>query len=259
MARRTPPMATVALLAAGLLGCDTLFPAPGLVEGPADAVLQSDGSLGADADASEDSADATSCSCPLGQVMHAGPCVPTYQLGCGPGCEGKARSACPSEAICDETAAHVPCDPATPAAACVPSQAMQIGAGALRVTPRTVAIGETVELRVQGAHYYIGALMWWVRADQEVLTANEYELQCTLKAPWTPTKAGVVPIYAYYGGPPPDQPHPGWGFAGFVRVGDGPALRGQPGEACSVDADCEATAAVPCACSTGRCACSTSP
>lgn len=259
MARRTRPAATLTLLAAGLAGCSTLFPAPGLVQAPADAALQSDGSLGADADASDDTADATSCSCPLGQVMHAGPCVPTYQLGCGPGCEGKAPSACPAEAICDETAAHLPCDPETPAAACVPSQAMQIGAGALRVTPRTVAVGETVELRVQGAHYYIGALMWWVRADQEVLTANEYELQCTLKAPWTPTKAGVVPIYAYYGGPPPDQPHPGWGFAGFVRVGDGPALRGQPGEACSVDADCEATVAVPCACSAGRCGCSSSP
>ncbi len=266
MRRGTEHAACIAL-AWLFAGCSALFPEPNAVTAGADASIGADATLqdttSADTsttDAVADSATApdTACTCPTGQVRRVGACVPTFDLGCGLPCIGKAPSACPAQSICDEAAAQIPCQPEIPAAACVPGVAMQFTAGSLRVEPSTVAVGETVTLTVRGARFYIGALMWWVRVGDETLQAIEYETDCTLTASFSPQQAGIYPVTAFYGGGEEPTP-PSAALAGFVRVGEGPAPLAQPGQACDADAACQSGGGFDCACTNGRCACSTAP
>ncbi|MEY3015444.1 MAG: hypothetical protein RIT45_4179 [Pseudomonadota bacterium] len=268
--RATARWAATLAIGASAAGCSALFPAPAPAAAGADAALVADAALqdvptdaaaqtpDADTTPPDAAADADVCSCPTGQVRKVGACVPTFDLGCGLPCIGKAPSACPSQSICDEAAAELPCQPDVPAAACVPASAMQFTPGSLRVEPDSVSVGETVTLTVRGARFSIGALMWWLRVGDATLQAIEYESDCTLTASYSPNDAGLFPVLAFYGGgeePPP----PAAALAGFVRVGEGPPPLAQPGESCVADADCQSGGPFECVCASGRCGCSSAP
>ncbi len=281
------PMAVaLLLLGAASAACSALFPAPVAQQG-ADgaAVADDDGQLGATADAatpdaanpdtatpdtaspdtatpdtaSPDTATPdTACSCPSNEVMRDGPCVPNPMIGCTLPCLGKAPSACPSQSVCDEAAAHQPCAPDQPAPACVPQQAMGFSPGDLRIQPTTATVGQEVTVLAMGGDFYIGALMWWMRIGGEGVMGNEYDAHCVLSAKFTPKAAGVYPIEVGYGGAPQERMNQGWTLAGFLAVGD-VALGVQPGFACSANDTCASGGDWTCGCTAGRCACSKAP
>ncbi len=265
--RRGISAAISCALLAGLASCDRVFPEPGTATAVADVVVDSVQGLDANADAAEvaaadvavadsaDSADTTpDCSCPIGQVMRVGACVPTPELGCGQTCVSKAMSACSAQAICDLEAAHVPCQPEVAQPTCVPGQAMGFGEDALRLQPTAVAAGAEVKFEVRGGDYYIGAMMWWMRVGDEASLADEYGPRCVLKGKWKAKEAGVFPVMVGYGGGPADAMHTGWSLAGFVGVGGVP-VGVQPGFVCSAAAPCQSGGGWTCGCTAGRCHC----
>ena len=253
--------------------CSTLFPAPQPQQiadsgGPQDDggdlgdAATADSAAADSATADSATADSTapdaSCSCPESQVMRDGACVPNPLIGCTLPCLGKAPSACPSQSVCDEAAAHQPCAPELVAPACVPQQAMGFAAGDLRISPATAQVGETVVLHARGGDFYIGALMWWMRVGDEVIQGNEYEAKCDLTGTFSASVAGVYPVEVGYGGGSDQGMNQGWTLAGFLAVGD-VSLGIQPGFACATGDTCASGGAWGCGCQNGRCACNKAP
>lgn len=253
--------------AVAAVGCSALFPTPTSSQAADDGAVANDGgTLGDTGDATDPAAsadtataaDTASCSCPSGQVMRDGACVPNPLIGCTLPCLGKAPSACPSQSVCDEEAAHQPCATDQFAPACVPQSAMGFPAGDLRIQPTQAAVGQEIELHALGGEFYIGALMWWVRIGGEVVMGNEYEARCDLTTKYTPKAAGVLAVEVGYGGGPGNDMNQGWTLAGFLAVGD-VALGVQPGMVCGAGDTCAVGGDWTCGCVSGRCACDKAP
>jgi hypothetical protein len=108
-------------------------------------------------------------------------------------------------------------------------------------------------LRILGGDFYIGALMWWLRAGAKTAPADETSARCELGADWSPPAEGVFAVEVGYGGGPTGL-NQGWSLAGFVVVG--PQVLGrQPGEACDAAAVCQSAGGWTCTCLGGSCAC----
>ncbi len=261
----------------GAASCDRAFPEPATAAAAADAVVDADtgpvasaedvavpdsGPDAAAPDGGPDAADAIDaapdCTCPIGQVMRVGACVPTPELGCGPTCVAKSMSACPAQASCDQEAAHQPCQPDVAQPTCVPGQAMGFGQDALRLQPTAVAAGAEVDFEVRGGDYHIGALMWWMRVGDEASLADEYGPRCVLRGKWKAKEAGVFPVMVGYGGGAGDAMNKGWSLAGFVGVGGAP-VGVQPGFVCSAASPCQSGGGWSCGCTAGRCQCEPPP
>ncbi len=193
------------------------------------------------------------CDCQDGQVWLVGACVPTPLLGCGQPCSMDDPASCAPELLCDPTAATPLCTTSSSTPACVPGMSMSFEDGALRLYPSEVAVGQEVTLSVSGGSFYIGAAYWMMRIGDKVLEPlTDAEAACTISTPWTPTKAGVVPVHVAYGFG--GVPNVGWALVGFLSV-DAPSSDIQPGFSCSAEASCAQAPPYTCTCQEGYCAC----
>ena len=195
------------------------------------------------------------CDCQEDQVWLVGACVPTRLLGCGETCSVDDPAGCPEDWQCDPAAATPLCTTSSNVPACIPPQAMGFADGDLRIHPAATTVGKEVTVSVQGGVFYIGALFWMMRVGDEVLEPLiDWEENCTISIPWTPTQAGTFPVYVAYGSD--GTPNINWTLAGFITV-DTPSQDTQPGFSCTSETTCAQAPPYTCTCQDGHCACAT--
>jgi len=202
-------------------------------------------------------ADMDACYCPSNQVWLRGACVPTLELGCGPGCDPTLPQPCPAGETCDPWAASTCCMCAAAVPACVKQTGTGPIYGPLRMSPVSGVAGQAVTFIIEGAPFYVGALFYKVRMGSLEKMEEAASKPCTIAATFTPPTPGihVVEVSQYGGGPP-------WVLAGFFTASGGsiPLPTIQPGFPCSMnpapgDPACAQTAPYSCSCVGGRCMC----
>ena len=196
--------------------------------------------------------DATSCTCPPGEVWRRSPCTPTDQLGCGSSCTPGLSGSCSAGYRCDSCGASPACSASSCRPACVlePAQAVR---GGLRLLDTSGPAGDTM-IGVQGTNWYVGALFYKVRMAGQELMQDISAMACTVKAIFKNVPPGVHAVeVSQYGGKEP------WVLAGFYTALSGvtPGPTVQPGFPCSTGgAPCAAAKPYVCTCMRdGRCGC----
>jgi len=197
------------------------------------------------------------CYCKPGEVWRRSSCVPTVELGCGPTCDPADPTSCPTGRTCDQWAAAPCCMCSAAVPACVPTASTGPIAGPLRIQPTSGTAGQPVTITVEGASFYIGALFYMIRMDQDEKMDMSGSKPCSVSATFTPPTPGVhvVEVSQYGGGAP-------WVLAGFYVASGGmvPMPTIQPGYPCKAnpapgDPACLQGGAYACACVSGRCQC----
>ena len=218
--------------------------AGGAVDGAVpDAVAAPDAAAGPDATVGD-------CECPTGQVYRHHPCLATLDLGCGDPCDPGGTD-CAEGWTCDPCGASTSCATFDCQPTCVfTGPAMGPVPEPLRIWPTSGAAGETTEVLVMGFPWYVGALWYGVRVDDETvdnLSDAAEDCSFSFTAPARPPGRVAVLVSQYGGGEP-------WVLAGFFTYSAGDIDDCvQPGYACGVGDTCCSTSAVPVTCHANRC------
>jgi len=236
---------TVALLSLSVFaaGCDdraTRYAPPKSDEIPPPAEGEGEG------EAPEPLEDA--CECEPGEVYRKHNCVPTLDLGCGPGCvndsdcaEGLSCLSCGGSADCASKDCRPACGVADGPHALVPNP--------LRIDPTSGSAGEDAETTIRGTSFFIGALGHRVVVDNEdAQTLDWDECALTIRIPSRGPGENVAIWVSQYSGGEPFALAGFYTFEGGVEVGCQ-----QPGFACNEGHPCCETAEVPMLCESGIC------
>ena len=194
---------------------------------------------------------ALACTCAEGEVYRFDPCVPTLDLGCGPGCAVAAD--CADGLECAPCTAASQCDTRDCLAACaVPYGPHAVVPEPLRIAPTAIAPGAEATVTLSGTAFYIGALGHTVRLDDTAVAefgafVSAGACQAAVRIPADTTPGPHTLWVSQYSGAEP------FALAGVLFVGDAPPACAQPGFPCRDEADCCTAPGLAMACPAGRC------
>lgn len=192
-----------------------------------------------------------SCDCPPGLVYRRHECVPTKALGCGEPCKPGVTD-CGELHTCDPCGAASSCSDDDCQPTCLftgPAQG-PIEEGVLRISPTGGPADQSVDIRIEGFPFYVGALYYAARVgDVEVYQQAPYS-NCSFTIAAPPFSAGLFPVRVSQYGPMDPAV-----LAGFFAYGspEGPDCV-QPGFPCGGAGECCSLPEAQASCVAGRCA-----